>query len=173
MTEVAESLLQPPRWARAFLLFALPCDPIRDAILGDLHEEFLDDAMGHGVRSARARYVRRSADIVVRALADSMIWRDWVSTDRVAAPSGASAKHAGRGRGSAGSFAGFVIIALFVLAAAVVGNTILFSVNRARGAHGSSAAGIGAVVLLIACVGIGAVVLCAGPHWHRRRKRGR
>ncbi len=173
MTEVGEALLQPPRWARAFLLFALPCDPIRDAILGDLHEEFLGDATGDGVRSARARYVRRTAGIVVRALADAMIFREWVSTDRVAAPSRASVKLPGHGGGAAGSFTGFVIIALFVLAAAVVVNTMLFSASRARGVHGSSAAGIGAVVLLVACVGIGAVVVCAGPRWQRNRRRDR
>jgi hypothetical protein len=52
--DVAEPLLQPPRWAQALLLFALPCDPIRDAILGDLHQELLDEATERGARVARA-----------------------------------------------------------------------------------------------------------------------
>lgn len=168
--DVAEAYLQPPRWARAFLVLALPCDPMRDAILGDLHEEFLDDALQRGVRSARARYVQRTAGIVVRALSDAMIWREWVSTGPAAAPPQAAITASPRGA-AAGSFAGFVVIALVVLATAVVVNTILFSANQARGTHGSSAAGIGGVALLVACVGIGAVVLCAGPRWRRNRRR--
>lgn len=173
MTEFAEGLLEPPRWARAFVLLALPCDPIRDAILGDLHEEFLDDAAGHGVRSARARYVRRTAGIGARALMDAVMWREWVSGDEVVAPSRVPATHRARGRGAAGSFAGFVVLALFVLTGAAVVNTLLFSASRARGGHGSSAAGVGAVVLLVACVGIGAVVVCVGPRWRQGRRRGR
>ena len=169
--DMAEPLLQPPRWARAFLLFALPCDPIRDAILGDLHEEFLDDAEERGVRLARARYVRRTAGIVAHALSDAMIWREWVSTGPVAAPQQPPAKIPARS-GAAGAFAGFVVVALVVLAMGVVVNTILFSATQARGTHGSSAAGIGGVTLLVACVGIGAVVVCAGPRWRRNRRRG-
>lgn len=169
MTNVVEPLLQPPRWARAVLHFALPCDPIRDAILGDLHEEFLDDATDGGPRLARARYVRRTAGIVVRALYDALIWREWVSAAAVEAQPQATVRSAPRG-GAAGSFAGFVAVALIVLAAAVVVNTMLFSANQARGAHGSSAAGVGGVVLLIACVGIGAVIMCAGPRWRKRRR---
>ena len=169
--DVAEPILQPPRWSRAVLLFALPCDPMRDAILGDLHEEFLDDVTAYGPRLARARYVRRTAGIVARALADALIWREWVSASPAAAQPPAAVKVAVRG-GAAGSFAGFVIVALIVLAAAVVVNTILFSANQARGTHGSFAAGIGGVALLVACVGVGAVVMCAGPRWRRNRRRG-
>lgn len=169
--DVAEPLPQPPRWARAFLQFALPCDPIRDAIIGDLHEEFLDDATERGLRLARARYVRRTAGIVVRALSDALIWREWVSVGPAAAEPPAAVRASVR-RGAVGSFAGFVIVALVVLAAAVVANTILFSANQARGTHASSAAGIGGVALLVACVGIGAVIMCAGPRWRRNRRRG-
>ena len=167
---VGQPLTQPPRWARAFLFLALPCDPMRDAILGDLHEEFLDDAAERGVRLARVRYVRRTAGIVIHALSDAMIWREWVSTGPVAAPQ--LAVKAPARSGGAGAFAGFVSIALIVLAMAVVVNTILFSATQARGTHGTSAAaGVGGVALLVACVGIGAVVMCAGPRWRRNRGR--
>lgn len=177
MTDVAEPLLQPPQWARALLRLALPCDPMCDAILGDLHEEFLDDASELGTRSARVRYVRRTAGIVVRALVDAMIWREWVSTGPVAGTqlvvteTQRGASPAARAR-AAGGFAGFVIVALVVLGVAVVVNTILFSANAARHSHASSAAGIGGVVLLVACVGFGAVVMCAGPRWRHNRRRG-
>ena len=174
MTDVAEALVQPPRWARALLLLALPCDPIRDAILGDLHEEFLDDAAERGAPSARARYARRSAGIVVRALSDAMLWREWVSTGPATEPqlvTASSHRATPRRASSAGGFAGFVIVALVVLGVAVVANTILFSASAARHAHASTAAGIGGVVLLVACVGFGAVVVCAGPRWRRSRRR--
>jgi len=173
VTDIAEPLVQPPRWARAFLLLALPCDPMRDAILGDLHEEFLDDAIEHGTRSARARYVRRTVGIAVRALSDAMIWREWVSTGRIAEPQLVTKDpRAALPRVSAaGGFAGFVVVALIVLAVAVVVNTILFSANAARHAHASSAAGVGGVALLVASVCFGAIVMCAGPRWRRTRRR--
>ena len=181
MTDIAETLPQPPRWARALVLLALPCDPIRDAILGDLHEEFLDDAIERGNRSARARYARRSAGIVVRALSDAMIWREWVSTGPVAEQQLVSERSRGDAQrltssaarlSAAGGFAGFVGVALIVLAVAVVANTILFSANAARHTPASSAAGIGGVALLVASVGFGAIVMCAGPRWRRKRRRG-
>lgn len=144
---------------------------MRDAILGDLHEEFLDDAMRHGTRAARARYVQRTAGVVIRALSDAMIWREWVSTAPVAgaqlvAESSRPASH--HRAGSAGGFAGFVIVALVVLVLAVVVNTMLFSATSAHHSHTSSAAGIGGVALLVASVGLGAIVVCAGPRWRRR-----
>lgn len=171
--DVAESLLQPPRWARALLRLALPCDPIRDAILGDLHEEFLDDAAERGAQSARARYARRTAGIVIRALFDAMLWREWVSTGPVPETqlvTASSPRAAHRHASPAGGFAGFVIVALVVLGVAVVANTILFSASAARHAHASRAAGIGGVALLVACVGVGALVMCAGPRWRRSRR---
>jgi hypothetical protein len=178
--DIAESSFQPPRWARVLVLLALPCDPMRDAILGDLHEEFLDDVVEHSTRSARARYVRRTAGIVVRALSDAMIQREWVSTGPVASPQRITEisrreaqprANASTRVSAAGGFAAFVVVALIVLAVAVVVNTILFSANAPH-AHVSSAASIGGVALLVACVGFGAIVLCAGPRWRRNRKRG-
>ena len=166
--------LQPPRWARALIQLALPCDPMRDAILGDLHEEFLDDADEGGARSARLRYVQRTAGIVVRALSDAMIMREWVSTGPAAAPQlVAESSHRTQHRASsAGGFAGFVMVALLVLGVAVVANTMLFSAGGPRHQHASSAAGIGGVALLVACVGVGALVVCAGPRWRGKRRRG-
>ena len=178
--DVAESSFQPPRWARTLLLLALPCDPMRDAILGDLHEEFLDDVVERNARSARARYVRRTAGIVVRALSDAMIQREWVSTGPVARPQLATESSrpdaqrqasASARASAAGGFAAFVVIALIVLAVAVVGNTILFSANAARHTNASSLAGIGGLALLVACVGFAAIVVCAGPRWRRNRRR--
>ena len=169
--DFTEPFLQPPRWARALLMLALPCDPMRDAILGDLHEEFVGDASQHSVRLARVRYLRRTAGIVVRAMADAMIWRPWVSTAPVAATPQAVMKRSAP-KGAVSAFAGFVVVALVVLVMGVVVNTLLFSASQARGTHGSAAAGAGGVALLVACVGIGALVMCAGPRWRRNRRRG-
>jgi len=172
---VAESAFRPPRWAAGLLLLALPCDPMREAILGDLHEEFLDDIAERGGRSARARYVQRTASIVVRALTDAMIRRQWVSTGPVATQQLAaegSRSNAQRRASAAGGFAVLVVVALIVLALAVVVNTILFSANAARQTHVSSVAGVGGIALLVACVGFGAIVVCAGPRWRRNRRRG-
>ena len=146
---------------------------MRDAILGDLHEEFIDDASEHGSPSARLRYARRTAGIVVRALSDAMIMREWVSTGPAAAPrlavgSPHPIQHRAR---AAGGFAGFVMVALIVLGVAVVANTILFSAAGPHHPHASSAAGIGGLALLIACVGLGALVVCAGPRWRGKRRR--
>jgi hypothetical protein len=154
---------------------------MRDAIVGDLHEEFLDDVVERGARSARGRYVRRTAGIVVRALSDAMIRREWVSTGPVATPQlipEGSRRKSQRGASSsahvstAGGFAMLVVVAIIVLALAVVVNTILFSANAARQTHASSAAGIGGVALLVGCVAFGAVIVCAGPRWRRNRRRG-
>lgn len=167
MTHVGEPFLEPPKWARAFLLITLPCDPIRDAVLGDLHEDFLRDAVERDARWARARYVRRAMSIGVRALSDAVIWREWVSTAPVAQPQ-VSANSSARAS-AIGGFAGFVVVALIVLVVGVVVNTLLFSATDARGTHVTSAAGIGGVVVLVACVGIGTAVICVGPRWRRKR----
>ena len=171
MTDVEEAFLQPPRLARAFLVFALPSDPIRDAILGDLHEEFLDDASTRGVQSARVRYARRTVSILVRAVCDAVICREWVSTGPAAAPQLVTETSRGgpqpRARAASG-FAGFVVVALIVLVLGVVVNTILFSATAARHTHASSAASIGGVAVLVASVIVGAVVMCAGPRWRKR-----
>lgn len=69
MTRASHSLLEPPRWTQALLRFALPSDSMRDAILGDLHEEFTHDLAEAGARRARLRHVSRatSAPPILRA----------------------------------------------------------------------------------------------------------
>jgi hypothetical protein len=160
-------------------MFALPCDPMRDAILGDLHEEFVRDVGEVGPRRARMRHVSRAAGIMTHALSDSAIRRSWVSrepaagTMRDAASAAAQLQDVAVSRAVAGhvrgiaAYAGFAALALSVLVVGIVVNTMLFSATGPQGGHMSSAAGIGGVALLLACVAIAAVVMCAGPRWRR------
>ena len=184
MTRASHSLLEPPRWTQALLRFALPSDSMRDAILGDLHEEFLQDVADVGARRARLRHVSRATGIAARAVFDSAICRSWVSTEpaaeaRRAAVSGAANPAFGgaprvvlrRVRAVFGA-ARFSILALVVVVVGVVGNTMMFSAAHPQSPRASSAAGIGGLALLLACVAIAAIVLCVGPRWHRKRLRG-
>jgi len=61
---------------------------------------------------------------------------------------------------------------LFVVVVGVVVNTMLFSAAQPQGARASSAASVGGVALLLACVAIAVIVLCVGPRWRRKRLRG-
>ena len=183
MTRAFQSLLEPPRWTQALLRFALSCDSMRDAILGDLHEEFTHDLAEVGVRRARLRHVSRTTGIATRALFDSAICRSWVSTE----PAGEAGRGAGSGPAHAAGgsppvvlrrtraivgAASFPILALFVVVVGVVVNTMMFSAAQPQSPRASSAAGIGGVALLVACVAIAAIVLCVGPRWRRKRLRG-
>jgi hypothetical protein len=184
VTRASHSLLQPPRWTHALLLLALPCDPMRDAILGDLHEEFLHDVVEVGARRARVRHVSRAAGIAARALSDSVICRSWVSTEPAAEARRATVGGAGnaavgglphavlrRARAVVGA-ASFTVLALFVVVVGVVVNTMLFSAAQPQSPRASAVVGIGGVALLLACVIIAAIVMCAGPRWRRKRLRG-
>jgi hypothetical protein len=175
-------MIHPPRWTRVLLSFALPCDPMRDAILGDLHEEFVRDAEEHGARRAHIRHVSRTAGIVTHAVSDSALRRSWVSREPAAGTLSEAASTgtaqirdvgaravAGHVRGVA-AYAGFAALALGVLVVGIVINTMLFSATEPQGGHMSPAAGIGGIALLLACVAIAAVVMCAGPR--RRRQIG-
>lgn len=189
MTHALSQTFEPPRWPQALMRFVLPCDPMRDAIFGDLHEEFVQDARELGPRRARARYGRRAASIVGHAVSDSLRWRSWVSTPpadatHIARPSSATAIRGDTTRSLRSGFAGarslrghgvFAILALGVMAVAVVVNTLVFTMvggTPPDATHGgsllTSAAGIGGVVLLIACAIVAAVFLCAGPRWRGR-----
>ena len=183
MTRAAHSLLEPPRWTHALLRFALPCDSLRDAILGDLHEEFTHDLADVGVRRARLRHVSRTAGIAARALFDSAICRSWESTE----PAGEAGRGARTGAANAAGgsppvvlrrtraivgAASFPILALFVVVVGVVVNTMMFSAAQPQSPRATSAAGIGGVAVLVACVAIAATVLCVGPRWRRKRLRG-
>jgi hypothetical protein len=68
--------------------------------------------------------------------------------------------------------AGFPVLALLVVVVGVVANTMMFSAAQPQSPLASSAAGIGGVALLLACVAIAAIVLCLGPRWRRKRLRG-
>src|SRR4051812_34428073 len=91
----------PPRWTRALLELALPGDPMREAILGDLHEEFMHDVLEMDVRRVRVRHAQRCAGIVTRALLDAAICRNWVSTTPAAArpPVREKPRKVGEGKG--------------------------------------------------------------------------
>ena len=182
MTHASHSLLEPPRWTQAVLRFALPCNSTCDAILGDLHEEFAHDLAEVGVRRARLRHVSRTTGIAARALVDSAICRSWVSTDTEAGPAAVSSPAntpvggsrpvvLRRARAVVGAVS-FPLLALFVVVVGVVVNTMMFSAAQPQSPRASSAAGIGGVALLLACVAIAAIVLCVGPRWRRKRLRG-
>ena len=183
MTRAFDSLLEPPRWTHAVLRFALSCDSMRDAIVGDLHEEFTHDLAEVGERRARLRHLSRTTGIAARALVDSAICRSWVSTDpageagRGVVSSAANITAVGappvvlrRTRALVGA-ATFPLLALFVVVVGVVVNTMMFSAAQPQGPRASSAAGIGGVALLVACVAIAAIVLCVGPRWRQKRLR--
>jgi hypothetical protein len=116
---------------------------------------------------------------MTHALSDSAIRRSWVSrepaagTMRDAASAAAQLQDVAVSRAVAGhvrgiaAYAGFAALALSVLVVGIVVNTMLFSATGPQGGHMSSAAGIGGVALLLACVAIAAVVMCAGPRWRR------
>ena len=176
----SESLLEPPRWTHAVLRFALPCDSTRDAILGDLHEEFTHDLAEVGVGRARLRHVSRTTGIAARAVFDSAMCRGWVSGEpaergTVSSPVNAAAGDSPpvvlRRTRAVVRAAGFPLLALFVVVVGVVVNTMMFSATQPQSQRASSAAGIGGVALLVAFVAIAAIVLCVGPRWRRKRLR--
>ena len=181
MTRASDSFLEPPRWTQALLRFALPCNSTRDAILGDLHEEFVHDLAEVGVGRARFRHVSRTTGITARAVFDSAMCRRCLSAEPAAGETGRPTTNPGVGaarpvvlrrtRAVIGA-ASFPLIALFVIVVGVVVNTMMFSAAQPQSPRASSAAGIGGVALLIACVAIAAIVLCVGPRWRRKRLRG-
>jgi hypothetical protein len=171
--------IAPPRWPQAALRAVLPDDPMRDAIVGDLHEEFVHDAARVGPARARAWYQRRAAGIVAHALFDAVRWRSWASTTPPAERPRPAAAPAVAARTRGGSGAGLGAVALGVLLVGIVGNTLLFSAARhgprpaaPEGSALGSALGVAAVVLAVVCAGVAALVLCAGPRWLRRRVHG-
>jgi hypothetical protein len=155
----------------------LPHDPMRDAIVGDLHEEYLGDIARVGRRSAQRRYWLRAAGVVAHAASDFMRWRSWVSTtppaDAAAASNGMSLARVRE----IGSDAGFIVLALGVIAFGVVANIVMFAATQgpatpvANAAPALTAPGIAGIVLLVGCAAIAAVILCTGPRWRRRHIR--
>ena len=165
-----QTSLTPPRWPLAALRAALPSDAVGDAIVGDLHEEFVHEAASLGAPRARARYWARAAGVVMHATFDALRWRSWASdVPAVEAPPAPTASRAGAHLGAG-------VLAFGVLAVGIVANTVLFAASR--GAPGAashadsavpSAIGAGATALALVFAGAAAVVLCAGPRWLRRR----
>ncbi len=188
MSQPSDVRARPPQWAIALLERTLPRDPLRDAILGDLHEEFVDDVLRVGDALARMRCTRRALGIAAYASFDRLLCRSWVSEDSpsprlgdASATASAKAPVAAAARAAAlQGVARYAIIALLgfvVLLVGIVGNTMLFSAieptsARATSVRATSVAGVGGVVLFVACAAAAAIIVCAGPRWRRRRLRG-
>ena len=168
-----QTSLTPPRWPLAALHAALPSDAVGDAIVGDLHEEFVHETASLGASRARARYWARAAGVILHATFDALRWRSWASgAPSVEVPAAPAAPTASR----AGAHFGAGVLAFGLLAVGIVANTVLFAAVRGAPhpqAHAgpalSSAIGVGATALALLCAGAAAVVLCAGPGWLRRR----
>lgn len=183
MTYPSELRARPPQWAIALIERTLPRDSMRDAILGDLHEEFGDDVSRVGEALARARCTRRALGIAAHASFDRLLCRSWASEDSPpprlgdsAAPASAKAPVPVTARAAAmHGVARYAIIALLgfvVLLVGIVGNTMLFSAVEPTSVRATSIAGVGGVVLFVACAAAAAIIVCAGPRWRRRRLRG-
>jgi hypothetical protein len=179
----------PPWWPQVALRAALPNDGVGDAIVGDLHEEFVQDAASLGASRARTLYWRRAGSIVVRAAFDELRLRSWArdapsvelpppAVSSAGAQPGGGRRLSTSARARMGADVGVGALALGVLGIGVVVNTVLFATVRGAprpamhaGPALTSAIGVGATVLALLCAGVAAVVLCAGPRWLRRRLR--
>ena len=157
----------PPRWPLAALRAALPRDAVGDAIVGDLHEEFVLDAAHLGASRARTLYWQRAASVVARATFDELRLRSWASDTPTVTALPAAPKLS---RVRVGAGLGVGAVAFAVLGVGIVANTVLFSAVRGAPRQAlPSAVGIGGTALALLSAGIAAVVLCAGPRWLRRR----
>jgi len=183
VTHPSDLRARPPQWAIALIERTLPRDSMRDAILGDLHEEFGDDVSRVGEALARVRCTRRARGSAAHASFDRLLCRSWVSEDSPpprlgdpAAPASAKAPVPVSARAVAmHGIARYAIIALLgfvVLLVGIVGNTMLFSAVGPTSVRATSVAGVGGVVLFVACAAAAAMIVCAGPRWRRRRLRG-
>ncbi len=167
-----------PLWEERLLRASLPTGAMCDAIVGDLHEEFVRDTAQLGLPQARRRYRHRATGIVAYAFLDAVRLRPWSSeaapvTERVPIANGAAlvAPRGLLGRADVALF----MAAFGVLGLGIVANTMLFSVVRhvppatAQSAGGSSALAVASVLLALGTAGVAAVMLCVGPRWLRRR----
>lgn len=151
---------------------------MREAIIGDLHEELARDTADLGALQARSRYRQRVTGIVAYVLLDTARWRPWSST-HAPLPSSfvAQAAPAARSRRSAlhRANAGLLAVAFGVLGVGIVANTLLFSTVRhaphavAPATGAGSALGVAALTLALGSAACAAVLLCVGPRWLRRR----
>ena len=168
----------PPRWSERLLRASLPADSMRDAIVGDLHQELVRDTAQVGEALARTRYRQRVAGIVAYVVLDIARWRAWGSTPVAAAagvslptPAPASQRRGRFGRGDLGVF----VAAFGLLGVGIVVNTLLYSATRhaAPLATGmpvaTSTMRIVSLLLALGSAGVAAAMLCVGPRWLRRR----
>ena len=187
MTEDVASA-EPPQWSRAMLRIVLPCDPMRDAIFGDLREDFVHETAELGIRRARARYHRRAAGIAAYALFDALRWREWAgdaearesgdAADAEVAPLRAAPTRIAAATSArlwlVGSHAALLLLSLAVLLAGIAADMTMFRAMQRvphPGSFMSSAVGIAAAALLLGSAMAAAVIMCAGPRWIRGRAR--
>lgn len=142
MTGTLDPRAEPPRWTAVLFRAIVPCRQMRNAILGDLHEELVRDCDLHGPEHAAVRYRNRALGILVHAAWDSVRWRTWTGTSedpragrgrggpgRVEAGSPEASPRRGRARrmGAAGGYVGVGIAAFVILGVGVVVNTSVFA----------------------------------------------
>lgn len=190
--------MAPPAWTRLFLRIVLPCDGMREAIFGDLHEEFVRDLDQLGPRLARRRYRDRVVGILAHAVWDSFRWRTWASTSAGAESAAVSSRARGAQAGDApsglrlglarmrqvGGLAAVTVAALGFLVLGIYVNTSVFSAVEGSptgaGAAGALAGGlpdpltliaigVGGVILMVGCSAIAAFVICLAPRWRGTR----
>ena len=178
---------EPPQWSRAMLRIVLPCDPMRDAIFGDLREDFVHETAELGIRRARARYHRRAAGIAAYALFDALRWREWAADEESRASEDAEAEvvplrvsptriaPATAGRlWLVWSHAALLLLSIAVLLAGIAADMTMFKAMQRvphPGSFMASAVGIAAAALLLGSAMAAAVIMCAGPRWIRGRAR--
>jgi hypothetical protein len=149
-----------------------------DAILGDLHEEFVADVDRLGLGPARARYRRRVLGVAAYAVRDLVCWRAWGEIREAdASPLGAAhtdLRYVVRGiRQTVRTVAGradYRLGAVAVLGFGIGVNVSLFTLVQGTlpKALVSGLAAVG-LVLLIACAHLASVMLCAGLRRGRER----
>jgi len=191
----------PARWTSLALRAVLPCDAMREAIFGDLHEEFVREIEQIGWGPARARYRDRVIGIVAHALWDTFRWRAWASTPPPPADgSPLSADRRGRREWeeglrvavvrsrAIGRAVAFSVLGLAVLTVGIVVNTSVFAAVEGAPlaaipqAPGVSPSGLtetlavlgfalGGLALMTSCAIVGALIICFGPRWRGRRAR--
>lgn len=190
MSDPACRSIDPPPWLRLLLRVVLPCEAMREAIFGDLHEEYVRDVARMGPEAARRRYRDGTLGILAHATWDSFRWRTWTSSAAIpkaptgtggeVAPNAAPGERAHRvvhGSRRVGTYAGLAIGAFAVLAIGIVVNTLVFAAVEGVGGPVSSTGltpwlrgplvvlvfGLLSGVLLLGSAALAAFVLCLAP----------
>ncbi|HKJ02177.1 MAG TPA: ABC transporter permease, partial [Longimicrobiales bacterium] len=118
---------RPPRWAERLLLAVLPEGLSRDALLGDLEEDFNERAAHHSPDVARRRYARQAVGIVLRF---TLFHATRPQASRPGDPSmlRSALPDIGQGFRSLLHAPSFTLLAVLTLAAGVGSTTAIFSV---------------------------------------------